>query len=305
VDALGERTGAAALDRWIARALALVGEEPVGLSCARFDALRRFVVLTVAVEAWNALRYRAYQDDLAVHTAVAVLQLLCLVAAWRGSFTRSAVAVSAGGLALSVALAFPFNANHQLVQGLLLVALALARPDEDADRRDVLRTARWIAVAVMFWAGTQKLLWGFYFGGEFLAWRVAVDPGFAEVFRFLMPQAEWQRLLALESVEGAGPYRVDSLLFVLVSNASWLAEWAIAGGLLVARTRTLAAVAGLLFLVCVELAARELFFGGLLAFLLLLFEGRLAAVRSLWLFVPAYAYLFAMAVGWVPHWSFG
>ncbi|MGH0037078.1 MAG: hypothetical protein ACQGVK_18790 [Myxococcota bacterium] len=293
------------LDRVIGRLGRWVGDESPALSRVRFDALRRFVVLGVAVEAWNGLRYRAYQDDLVLHTAVAVVQLACLAGAWSGRFTRVAAGVCAAGLASSVALAFPFNANHQLVQGLLLLCIVLARPDADADRRDALCAARWVAVAVMFWAGTQKLLWGHYLGGEFLAWRVAVDPGFAEVFRFVMPDAEWQRLVALESAPGAGPYRVDSLLFVVVSNLGWLAEWAVAGGLLVGRLRPLAWPAGIAFIVGVELAAREIFFGGLIVFLLLLFDERRAAPRSLYLFVPVYAYLFAMAVGWLPHWSFG
>jgi hypothetical protein len=292
-------------DRALARALAWVGDESPDLSRVRLDALRRFIVLTVAVESWNALRYRAYQEDLAVQTAVAGLQLACLAAAWSSRFARAATGLSAAALAVSVALAFPFNANHQLVQGLVLVCIVLARPDVAEDRRDALRAVRWIAVAVMFWAGTQKLLWGYYLGGEFLAWRVAVDPGFAEVFRFFMPESELQRLVALESADGAGPYRVASPLFLVVSNLSWLAEWAIAGGLLVPRLRRLAWPAGIAFLLVVELAARELFFGGLLAFLLLLFEGRRAAPRSLWVFVPAYGYVFAMALGWLPHWSFG
>lgn len=297
--------GTARLDRIADRFLALVGDESPAHSQARFDALRRFVVLTVAVESWNALRYRAYQDDAGIHTAVAVVQAACLAAAFGPRLGRAAAGVCALGLLVSVVLAFPFNANHQLVQGLLLACIVLARPDVDADRRDALRAARWIAVAVMFWAGTQKLVWGYYTGGEFLAWRVAVDPGFAEVFRFFLPGAEWQRLVALESAPGAGPYRVDAPLFVAVSNGSWLAEWAIAGGLLHPRLRAWAWPAGIAFLVAVELAARELFFGGLLAFLLLLFEGGRLAPRSLWGFVPAYAYVFAMAVGWLPHWSFG
>jgi len=293
------------LDLFVARALAWVGEESEGASAARFAALRRFLVLAVAVESWNALRYQAYQEAPVLHTGLAALQLVCLGAAWSGPLTRLATLASATALAIGVAIAFPFNANHQAVEILCLALVGLARPDVSGERCDSLRGVRWVAVAVMFWAGAQKLLFGLYFGGEFLAHRVAVDSGFAEIFRLVMPESEWQRLLALEAVEGSGPYRVDSWLFVAISNLSWMTELALAGALLHPRMRRLAWPAGIAFLLVVELAAREVFFGALLCFLLLLFEERRLAARALPAFGLGYAYLFAMAVGWLPHWSFG
>ena len=44
---------------------------------------------------------------------------------------------------------------------------------------------------------------------------------------------------------------------------------------------------------------------GLLAFLLLLFQEGRWLERSLFVFGPAAIYGFAMAVGWLPHWSYG
>ncbi len=294
-----------ALDRFLSRSLARVGAEPEDRLDDRFAALRRFLVLVVAVESWNALRYRAYQDDLAIHTAIAGIQLVCLGAAWAGPGTRVATAVSAAGLAVGMGLTFPFNANHQAVQLLCLVALSLPGAGVPESRRDVLLAVRWFAVAILFWAGVQKLLWGLYIGGEFLAHRIAIDPGFAQVFGWVVSDAEIARLTGLEAADGAGPFRIDAWWFVAISNLSWIAEVAIAGALLHPHLRPWAWPAGLAFIFAVELAAREVLFGSLLAFLILLFQEGRWAPRSLWVFVPGAVYVFAMALDWLPHWGFG
>ena len=70
------------------------------------------------------------------------------------------------------------------------------------------------------------------------------------------------------------------------------------------RTRRLAIVGLLAYFVCIEVAAREVFFGGTMAALALLFAHRDALRRALPLFVAGLAYLVATTAGFVPRWFF-
>lgn len=286
---------------WLAR----VGSESDADVPLALTSLRRFVLLAVAVESWNALRYTAYREDLAFQTLLACAQLACLVAGWLGWRPRVATAASAVLLAIGIALAFPFNANHQFVELWLLGFLSLADGSQPAAGRAVLQGARWMLVIGFFWAGVQKVLWGQWFGGEFLAHRIATDPAFDQVFQLMLTGAEMERLRALEPIAGAGPFRAAGGLLPWISNGAWIAELALAGLLCWGPTRRLAALGVLVFLFAIELGARELFFGGLMANLALLFLGARVHRAALPVFAVAYLYLFAMAVGWLPHWSFG
>jgi hypothetical protein len=151
----------------------------------------------------------------------------------------------------------------------------------------------------------QKLLWGYWFGGEFLAVRIATDPHFALVFGPLLSPEEHARLTALLPGRGAGPYRVSEPLFLAISNGTWIAEIALAPLLLVARTRRLAALGVILFMIAVESAAREIFFGLLMVSLALLYAQGDANTRALPWLAAILAGLLATSAGLLPPWSFG
>ena len=142
---------------------------------------------------------------------------------------------------------------HLLVLSTLL--LTLPRANALAERVDALDGFRWILLLGFFWAGVQKVLYGYYFGGEFLAHRMATDPDFLLVFGPFVPTAEVERLLALGRQYGAGPFRIDSWLFVAVSNLSWIAEIVLPLLLLFRPTRRLAVVGSVLFIFAVQSAA--------------------------------------------------
>jgi hypothetical protein len=172
---------------------------------------------------------------------------------------------------------------------------------DPADARAAVAAMRWVVLAGLAWSGVMKLRYGYWLGGEFLSYQIATDPGFARVFAPIVPDAEWTRLVALENLIGAGPFRAEAPWLVAVSNLTWLAEIVLPVGLLGllgSRTRTIAMVASLALMIAIQAGAREIFFGGIMVGGLLLFDRRdrvssllpLAGLcYALWLSWPALA----------------
>jgi hypothetical protein len=148
--------------------------------------------------------------------------------------------------------------------------------------------------------GFQKLFYGHYADGTFLAWVTAREDRFAEVLRLVIPTDEFHRLRGLGLTEGAGPYRVDSAVFIALSNlVAWI-EVLVPSLLLFRVTRTGAALGLIAFVVGIELGAREVIFGTLIIVLLALqLPGR--PVKPIVIGLAAlYAWLIAAACGVLP-----
>ena len=90
-----------------------------------------------------------------------------------------------------------------------------------------------------------------------------------------------------------------------VSKGAGLAELVRAPLLLVPPTRILAAAGVIAFMLALELAAREVFFGMMMVSLALLYLPRDANRATLPAFAAAIAYLLATSAGLLPGWSFG
>jgi hypothetical protein len=97
-----------------------------------------------------------------------------------------------------------------------------------------------------------------------------------------------------------GPYRVQNARFILMSNAVWIAEIVLPIGLVVRRTRTAAVVAALMFVVALQLGAREMGFAILFTNLLLLFAPLPAARILSWASLAALGGIAAAALGLAP-----
>ena len=119
---------------------------------------------------------------------------------------------------------FPLAPNHFFVELYAVALLALVgRGARDAAL--ALAALRWLAALVLFASGLQKLFYGHYLRGDFLAFMVGRGDRFADLFRWILPAAEVARLQALDPFrDGAGPYRVSQPLFVAVSNLVCIAE---------------------------------------------------------------------------------
>lgn len=258
--------------------LSWAGVDEPKAAASKLRSIRRLVLVTLAFEGWFALGYVPYSSQPIAYGLVAVLLVGCAIAGWRDRFALPA-AVLAFCLLLGVVVSvFPDNANHQYLALLLLILLMLGNSREteceaEADRNALaaLQSMRWIAAIGVFWAGAMKLFYGYWLGGEFLAYRVATDPGFTLALGLLVPEGELSRLVSLGTDLGAGPFRADAPLLIAISNMTWLFELILPLGLLWSRTRAISMIATIVLFVAIQLGAHEVFFGGMMVGLLLLF----------------------------------
>lgn len=263
------------------QALRVVDVDP-GDERATTSAFLRFLLAEAAVHAWvTALdgSGRGFEDLLLV---CAVVLSGCALFAFMARPPRVVVALAFTTMIARLTVAFPHLYNHLFLEALLMGA-AVILPGEDEDDAVFLQFTRATIVIVLFWSGVQKVLHGCYFEGEFLAVSIASNEYFAMPFTWIAP-AEVARLRDLLPLRiGAGPFRLESLPLVALSNLVWVAEIALPIGLLVRRTRALAVVATLALLVAIESAARELVFGLLFSGGVLLFApGRVFARALPW-----------------------
>ena len=273
-----------------------VGIDDRDLAERKLDAFRRWALVLLAFESVITVRYTPYSSALPALGIFALAFFLCLGLGWGRRFARPALATAAVLELGLLFFAFPDNANHQVLALVVLLLLLLVdskTSEEPADAVVCLQSIRWIVLGGFFWAGVAKLLSGHWFDAGFLTWRVAIDPGFARVFAWMIPGEELARLMALGHEPGAGPFRVSSPGLVLVSNLTWIAELLLPVGLLFASTRRLCVALSLALLVAIQLGAREVFFAGWMTagFLLFLERDRLTPL------LPVLVLFFAFQIG--------
>ncbi len=286
------------------RVLELTGTDAPGIAASKFVTFRRLLLAAIAVELWELLPYWADKPHFGLQRLLVWAATAAAVAVWWERLARPALAAVLAMLAVDFARAFPLNANHQYLELILVGLLLLPRPGDARERTLVLGAFRWLVVLGLFHAGLQKLLHGYYFGGEFLAYAIARNEAFAALFRWILPAGEIARLEGLQVAAGAGPFRVESWLFVAISNATWVGELALPPLLLWTKTRPPAIPLTILYIFAIEAGAREIFFGSMMVQLVLLYCRSDMNRRLLPVFLALLAYVLAMAVGWLPKWYF-
>lgn len=220
--------------------------------------------------------------------------------AWLGRAEHHAARLALPALLVELAATLPLTPNHFFLELYAVALLALAGP-AGRDAPLVLHGLRWLAAIVLFHTGFQKLLYGHYLAGDFLAFMAGRGDRFADLFRWMLPAAEVARLEGYDPFRsGAGPYRVAQPFFVLVSNAVWIAELALPFGLLARGTRLAAAAASTALVVAIQLGARETGFALLFVNLLLLFLPPRVARSLLPVFLALLGFALAAAGGFVP-----
>ena len=288
------------------RLMKLIGEERHPAQLPKLWAFRVFLLGHVAVRAWTV--YMSWHTPPTWMLAQAILFTACfgLVLYWRTA--RASCACAALLLSVKLYLLFPDIANHDFLELLLVVALTTFDIYVEDDRDLLLRMVRWMTVIVLFYSGFQKVLYGTYFRGQYLAFLVASVEHFADFFQHVLPPGEFARLTSYDandpSVAVTGPYMSSSPLFLIIANGSWITEITLSFLLVLRNTRCFAVIAAACFLVLIELAAREVFFGALFMNLLLLFLHRDWNRRLLPAFAAFYGYLVLMKLGWIPAWQF-
>lgn len=246
----------------------------------------------------EAVRFAEYAEQLRAVWGLGFA--LCFLASLRPAWLRGA---ACGGLVLAsskLLVVFPENSNHFFLEYLCLVFASLVCWQRDADLLVFVKGVRWLPVLVLFWSGMNKLVYGTYFNGAYLG-SILPHSGFASVFGLLMSAEELETLLTVTS---PGPYAFRAPMALVASNLVYLGELASAAMLLVPRLRMLGALLGLAVLIGIELGARELLFGTLMANMLAFFAPASWSRRLLPASAGFYALLVAMAWGWLPGWSF-
>lgn len=292
------------MQRAFDRLLGLTGCDAPPVSASKLLSVGRFLLVMIAVEMWESMAYWAAGPHAALHLVKGVAMTAVCLAGWSARTNRIACVAAAALAALELVAGFPRSANHHYL--VVLCAGLVALPDRGrAPERDLALSAlRWLAVLGLVWAGLQKVLHGYYLRGEFFAYAIARNERFAGFFAPIVSDAELARLRALPLAPGAGPFRVDEPLFLLVSNLAWIGELVLPCLLLVRRTRPFAIAATLVYIASIELAAREIFFGGLIVNLVLLFAARDLNRRALPWLIGLYLVALGSLVGWLPRWTF-
>lgn len=288
-------------DTWGARLLALAGPHgPDGGWRSNLYWFRAFLLMHMGARSFLTFPSGDAPWVQAVYAAAIGTALLGLVP----ELTRRLVPLAAGLVFLQLGARLTGSldtANHVFLEGVMFAFLALCRVEDRAESELLLGTLRWTIAIFFFWTGAQKLIYGYYFDGQYLLYMAAVSERFELVFRPLIPAEDLDRLQAFNGpprteikstpVVGAGPYRTDSVLFVALSNAVYLFEMGAGILLLVPRIRAWVAVAAVGFVLAIEAGARELTFGALMINLLLLFTDGPWIRRLLPAFAVGYAYL--------------
>ena len=191
-----------------------------------------------------------------------------------------------------------------MLLALVFVVLATFAIEREEEALDARATLRWLTAIVLFSTGLQKVLYGTYFHGDFLAWQLGHDVRFLSFLQFTVSPDEIARLQALAGgATDAGTYRTSDPMLLLASNVSYLGELALPFLLVWKRTRRAAIPAVIALFVLIEAGAREIFFGVLFLNLLLLFSERDWIRRLAPISVALYLLAFSSRMGWLPGWN--
>ena len=271
---------------------------------AKIRAFEFVLVVHLFCEFWHVAPFRRKPWGTDTVLEIALFMALIALALWP-RWRRPAFA----GLALFqlyiIALMFPSAGNHAFLEFLLPALLACFDLKEEKEQRLLLNLLRWTIVILLFYSGLQKLIHGYYFRGELLAYYVAHNEQFRMAIGFVLDRDELSRLTSLTLDEGAGPYRVTSLPFILLSNAVYIAEIALAAALLNRRTRPVAIYLALLMIAVIEFAAHELYFLGIFVNVLLLFFPGDLNRKLVIPFAAFYALLLVLRLMAYPEMPFG
>jgi len=288
----------------IDRLLDFAGGDDPELCHMKLHAFRRAVLLYGALRSWLWMAGGAGDQLQGLPLSATGLSLCCALSV----FSRAEVMATRGAAAIvlfQIAQTFPLTHNHLFLEFVAVAILSIARRDRPREEALALQALQWLCAIVLFHTGLQKVLYGLYFRGEFLAFMIGQTDRFASLFEVLLEESEILRLRSYSVwTTEAGPYLVGSIPFRLASNLVYFAELGLAPLLLVRRTRIVAAVSAIALVLAIQAGARELGFAFLFINLLLLFPERDWNRRLLPIFFVLGAVALGAALDWLPGRSF-
>jgi hypothetical protein len=284
---------------WIEQVLSRLDGDDVGTVPGKIRAFQLILSLVICTEYWTKSLRR--WSELQVDDGVALTVVTLLTAAVvHGRWRRAAFAGFACLQAWYVWSLFPQTGNHRYLELAFSALFALLDDEKAEEQRLLLRSLRWVVIVVLFYSGVQKLVHGYYFRGQFLAYSLWRDT-FRPILGTLLPGEELQRLTSYGGIVGDGPYLVSSPLFLTVSNAVWVVEIALALLLFSRATRAYACAAACAFMIATESVARELMFGVEFVSAVLLFARSDLLRRLIWPIVGVLTLLWLVRLGLLPE----
>ncbi len=239
-------------------------------------ALRHFLLLHGAVRSWLWLRVGAeygaeLNAPLLAVTATVISATFALSFVRRYAYLAPRIALAA--LLIQLGITIPLTDNHFFIELLAVTLLSIVGADGSAADDDLAqRGLMWTTAIILFHTGLQKVLYGNYLHGDFIAFMIGRGGRFADLFAWMVPSTVIARLQSYNPVNnGAGPYRIDDALFVAVSNTVYLLELLLPLLLLFRPTRTAAALGAIALVAIIQIGALELAFALLFTNLLLVF----------------------------------
>ena len=279
----------------------LDGDEP-GTERQKLRAFGIILSLVVCTEYWTKYLNRADDVGAATIAALGVVTLLTVLIV-HGRWRRPAFAGIAVVQIWYVLSLFPMAGNHRYLEMAFAGHLALLDDDHGPEQTLLLRSLRCMTVVVLFYSGLQKLVHGYWFRGQFLAWALWSD-SFQAALEPLFSAHDFARLSSPTWSAGDGPFLVANPLLVVLSNAIWVTELTLAALLIPRATRRFACIATCGMIFAMELVTRELMFGVEFAAAILLFARGNALRRSVLPFAVLLLAALLVRLGVVPDVGF-
>jgi len=205
--------------------------------------------------------------------------LACSLVGLKERYRRGATAVVLIVLLVRHVSTFPLVSNHSYLEFILISLFCWIDSSRAEEKELFLQACRWLTVIIFLDSGVQKLWYGEYFDGRYLAYMAAFSPKTRMAFELLIQPEDLTRLVSYERQAGSGPFLIDSVIFKIVSNGAWISIFTMFG---------------------IEFLAREFIFGVLMVSMLFLFCRRDVNRRLLPVYVVFLGYLVAVKLGWVP-----
>jgi hypothetical protein len=279
----------------------LDGDQPPDRRASKVRAFEIILLLIMGTEYWAraVLRWNDLSPLYGVSLASAsVCCVVGLATRWRR--------VAFAGLALTqgavIWAEFPGTGNHAYLE-LLFCMLCAFLNDRGDEQQLFLRAVRWMVCVVLFWGGVQKVVNGFYSQGQYVAYSLSTD-SFRQVLQPLLPAEEVARLRSYKGEVGDGPYLISSPLLLVFCHSVYIVELALVPLLLIPATRKLAVVGAVVFMLGIEAAAREVFFGLVFVNAILLFLPSDTNRRLIGVFAGGLALLMLSRLGALPEVTF-
>ena len=258
---------------WLDRLLALADDDQPESRRIKLDALRLVLVASLILE-FSQIYLGPGRPSIAHLWGAFVLSMAALLCVSH-RLERLATLIALAVTLTIVVRGFPGGPNHYMLPLLVFLMLSILNLEQEAEQRLALQGVRWLTAIVLFLTGFQKIVYGTYFQGDFLGWMIAKSERFSQVFAYVLSAEELTRLQALDGSDfGNEAYRPRSLIVLAMSNLVYIIELVAPVFLILKRTRTVALLGTVIFIVMVEAGAREYYFGFLFAGLLLTFAAR-------------------------------